>query len=144
MKAKHVLYLVIIVGLLVPLSAIPVLADGGIPMWVHHARVAYTGRSHWGPDAVGAFIHIRDANLTMVEGALVSGTWTWTLSDGTVGTEDQQVLTNRQGIAELSVWEGRGEYKICVTGVTKDGWLYDPALNWDDLDSEGCTVFTAP
>jgi hypothetical protein len=136
MKAKHVLYLAIIVGLLAPMSALPVLAEGdGITMWVHRARVAYTGRSPHGPDAVVAFIHVRDVTLDMVEGATVAAEWT--LPDGS--TIQEEMLTNGQGIAEFRLWEGRGDYMICVTGVTKVGWSYDPTL-----DREACPVFTVP
>ncbi len=41
-------------------------------MWVHRARLTYTGRSSGGPDMMIAYIHIRDADLDMVEGAIVS------------------------------------------------------------------------
>jgi hypothetical protein len=136
MKTKHVLYLAIVVGLLLSLSTLPVLAEEeGIPMWVHRARLAYTGRSPHGPDAIVAFIHIRDATLDMVEGATVSAQWT--LPDGTLRQE--AVFTNAQGIAEFRLWEGRGDYQICVTSVTKAGWQYDSTL-----DRETCPVFTMP
>jgi hypothetical protein len=136
MKAKHVLYFVIIVGLLASTGALPVLAEeGDIEMWVHRTRVTYTGRSSGGPDAIVAYIHIRDTNLEMVEGALVTALWT--LPDGS--TYEQKLLTNAQGIAPLSVWEGAGDYTICVTDVTKAGWEYNPELNW-----ETCGSFVLP
>ena len=56
------LYLAILLGLLVSMAAVPVLADDpDIPMWVHRARLTYTGRSSGGPDMMVAYIHIRDA-----------------------------------------------------------------------------------
>ncbi len=136
MKAKHVLYILIVAGLLVPMIAVPALAaEDDIPMWVHRARLAHTGRSSSGVDAIVAFIHIRDATLDMVEGAAVMAVWT--LPDGT--NYQEETLTNEQGIAIFTLWEGRGDYQICVTSVTKDGWLYDPTL-----DREACPVFTVP
>lgn len=140
MKLKQVLYAAILAGLLVSLGALPAgiqpaLADDPTTMWVHRARLAYTGRSSHGPDAMVAFIHIRDANLEMVPGATVSAEWTF--PDGT--TLLDAAVTNEQGIAILSLWEGRGQYQICVLDVTRAGWLYDASL-----DREGCAVFTLP
>ena len=137
MKAKYVLYFMILVGLLAPMSAVPALADDGdLPMWVHQLSVTYTGRSHWGPDAIVAYAHIHDANHDRVEGAMVSAEWT--LPDGTVYVAEA-VETSVQGIAEFSVFDGPGDYTICITGVTKDGWAYDPDLNRDD-----CATFILP
>jgi hypothetical protein len=139
MKIKPVLYLVILAGLLASMAALPVLAEEEpIAMWVHRARLAYTGRSPHGPDAVVAFVHIRDATLDMVEGATVTAVWTLPGDDGP-WTKTEAVVTNEQGIAVFAVWEGRGDYRLCVTGVTKDGWLWDPTL-----DREVCPVFTVP
>ena len=138
MKTKHLLYLTIALGILVSLSAVPALAEEGdtpIPMWVHRARLAYTGRSSGGPDSIKAYFHIRDATLDMVEEATVTAEWT--LPDGTTITE--RVLTNERGIAIFSVWEGWGDYKICVIDVTKATHLYDA-----DLDRESCPEFTMP
>jgi hypothetical protein len=126
MKAKLPLYLVIAAVMLVSLMAVPVLADDEpIPMWISRARLAYNGRSSSSPDRVVALIHVRDANLTMVEGAAVTAEWT--LPDGTVS--QSTALTAFQGIAQFSVWAGRGVYTLCVLDVTKAGWLYDPGLN---------------
>jgi hypothetical protein len=134
MKANRLLYLVLIVGLLGSMGTLPTLAEeGDITMWVHSARLAYTGRSPHGPDALVAYIHIRDTSLEMVEGATV--TVTWTLPDKPSRIE--RVITNEQGIARFSLWEGRGDYKICIDDVTKDGWIYDPTL-----DREVCPTFT--
>ncbi len=136
MKTRHVLYIVIVAGLLASAIALPALADeGDIEMWVHRARVAYTGRSSGGTDTMVAFIHIRDTNLEMVEGALVTADWA--LPDGS--TREDTMLTNAQGIGAFSLWEGRGTYEICVTGVTEDGRVYDEELNW-----ETCGTFVLP
>lgn len=136
MRAKLLLYLAIVVGILLSLVAFPVLAEGNpIPMWVSRARLAYVGRSSTGPDAVVGMIHLRDATRAMVEAAAVSVEWT--LPDGTVLQET--ALTAFQGVAEFRAWAGRGAYRLCVTDVTKEGRLYDP-----DLDRESCPVFIVP
>ena len=136
MKTRHLLYVVIVAGLLASAVALPALADeGDIEMWVHRARVAYTGRSSGGTDAMVAFIHIRDTTLDMVEGASVTAEWT--LPDGS--TREVQMPTNTQGIAAFSVWTERGEYAICVKDVTKDGREYNHELNW-----ETCGTFVLP
>jgi hypothetical protein len=136
MKGKLPLYLVIAVTMLISLIAVPVLAaEDPIPMWVSRARLAYNGRSPSGPDRVVGMIHVRDATLAMVEGATVTAEWT--LPDGTVFQET--ALTSFQGIAQFSVWAGRGVYKLCVIDVIKVGWLYDPGL-----DRETCPIFIVP
>jgi hypothetical protein len=143
MKMRHLLYLTIILGLLLPMSALTVLAEDPevIPMWIQRARLTWTGRSSGGPDAVVGFIHIRDGENDMVEGALVDAVWT--LPDGTSLAES--IDTNRQGIAIFSLWEGRGEYTLCVTDVTKAGWDYQPELNFDTMNNDtGCQLFVVP
>lgn len=138
MKVKHVLYLVIIIGMLAPAIAFPVLAEeGDIPMWVHRARLAYVGRSSGGPDAMVAYVHIRDASLDMVEGAAV--TIQWTLPDGST-PDEEMLITDSCGVAKFTRWDGEGEYKFCVTDVTKAGWDYDPDLG---LNRDTCAVLTS-
>jgi hypothetical protein len=122
--------------MLVSLVAIPVLADDDpIPMWVSRARLAYNGRSSSSPDRVVGLIHVRDANQAMVSGAAVTAEWT--LPDGTVLQET--AFTAFQGIAQFTVWAGRGVYKLCLIDVTKEGWLYDP-----DRDLETCPTLSVP
>ena len=155
MRIKHVLYLAIIVGLLASMGAIPVLAeegeDGDIPMWVHRARLTYTGRSSNGSDMMVAYIHIRDAELNMVEEATVFATWT--LPDGTVlgsGIDDDpyiEAITNLQGIAIFELFAGAGEYKICVTDVTKTDLEPDLEPDWEyvpGFNRETCATYLLP
>jgi hypothetical protein len=139
MKAKHLLYILVIAGLLVPTVALPVLADDSVipmPIWVHQARVAYTGRSSTGPDAIVAYVHIRDDNLERVEGATVTANWEWKLREGTFTRDGVQAVTNEQGIAIFEIFEGAGDYTICVDFVAKDSneagdsWEYTPESNW--------------
>jgi hypothetical protein len=137
MKMRQVVYLAVVAGLLMLMVGLPAMAEeGDIPMWVHQLSVTYTGRSHWGPDAITALAHIHDANHDRVEGATVTAQWT--LPDGTVCTEVDEE-TNVQGIAEFSTFEGAGDYTICVSGVTKVGWEYDPDSNRDT-----CATFILP
>ena len=135
MKAKKLLYLAIVAGILALTIAVPVLAvEDPILMWVHRARLNYNGRASTCPDQMVALIHIRDAENDMVEGAEVTAEWT--LPDLTTVTEYR--LTGAQGFARFSRWDGKGTYKFCVKGVTKDGWQYD-----ETLDRESCPTFTA-
>jgi hypothetical protein len=125
-KTKHMLYLIVIVGLLLPMSA---LAVDDTPMWVHRFRLIWTERATGYPDAVVAFIHIRDADNRAVEGAKVEAEWTspyWKEPVAVVST------TNRQGIAIFRVWHGPGWYHLCVHSVSKGGRNYDSELNRDD------------
>ena len=137
-KARQLLYVAIVAGILVLTIASSVLADGdAIPMWVHRARLNYNGRSSTGDDRVVALIHVRDANNEMVAGATVTAEWTVPDPDPDERVFRETTLTNLKGIARFSVWEGRGEYMICVIDVTKGGWLYDR-----NLDRESCPTFT--
>jgi hypothetical protein len=134
MKTRRMLYFAILAGLLVTMSAIPALAaEGDIPMYVHQSRVAHTGRSSGGTDDIVGYIHIRDDNLERVAGAEVTADWQWTLFDGTEGElAGQTATTGDQGLAVFDdLYEGYGEYTICVTTVTKTGWEYVPDSNWE-------------
>ena len=137
MNAKHVLFVAIVVALLAPMVAVPVLAeqDDAPAMWVHRLRPRYTGR-RLNPGQVHTKVHIRDATLDMVEGAEVTAVWT--LPDGTV-MAPRTDLTNDKGIADFAVWAGSGYYKICVVNVTAAGRLWDPAL-----DREVCPILKVP
>jgi hypothetical protein len=136
MKFRALIYVAILISLLASIASISALAaDAPTTMWVQRARLAYTGRSSHGPDAITAYIHVRDETLAMVTNAQVKVEWT--LPDGTIIQE--AAPTGFQGIAEFSLWVGRGTYKVCVLDIVKEGWLYNPAL-----DRESCPVFTTP
>jgi hypothetical protein len=135
MKAK-LLSVAILAVMLGTMLAIPVMAeDEETTMWVSRVRVAWTGRSSGGTDWIVGMVHIRDANLQAVEGATVTAEWT--LPDGTV-LEKTAVTADVTGIATFGIWTGKGVYRLCVKDVTKEGWLYDPALN-----TETCGVVTS-
>ena len=139
MKTRRMLYLAILAGLLVTMSALPALAVDDIPMYVHQSRVAYTGRSSGGPDDIVGYVHIQDVNLAKVEGAMVLAVWT--LPDDSLYTPEG-VETNSHGLAVFDdLWEGFGEYTLCVTGVTKAGWEYDESLNWE---GQTCATLVMP
>lgn len=135
MQPKHILLCVVLVlVLLAPIGILPIGAEDDIPMWVHRARLAYTGRSPHGEDLMVAHIHIRDANNSMVEGAAVTAQWT-----SPNGEQTLTQTTDAQGVAEFVLWEGPGTYTLCVLYVVKAGWAYDSAL-----DRETCPTFVVP
>jgi hypothetical protein len=74
---------------------------------------------------VTANITIHDLSSNPVSGATVSAQWT--LPNG--AKKNQTASTNTSGIATFNCTANRGNYKICVTNVTKTGWIYDPAGN---------------
>jgi hypothetical protein len=121
--------------MLATVVALPVIADDPIAMWVSRVRLAYNGRSSHSPDRIVGLIHVRDGNLATVPGTEVTAEWA--LPDGTV--LEETAVTAFQGIATFTIWEGRGEYRLCVTDLTKDGWDYHP-----DLNRETCAKFRLP
>jgi uncharacterized membrane protein len=81
-------------------------------------------------------VSILDQNGNVVPSATVFGEWT--LPDGTLTA--QSAATNTSGVATLRVvTRQRGLYEICVTNVTKAGYVYDPSQN-----VETCDVITVP
>ncbi|MFN2169433.1 MAG: hypothetical protein ACK2U9_24645 [Anaerolineae bacterium] len=97
----------------------PVMAEDETPMGVSRVRLAHNGRSASLSDRVVGMVHVRDANMSAVAGALVAAVWT--KPDGT--TLETTAVTDFQGIATFQVWAGSGEYQLCVTDVRLDGWL---------------------
>jgi hypothetical protein len=136
MDPKKLLYAVLVAALVVLAVAVPVLAEGDIPMWVQRARLAYVGRNCSCPDRMVAMVHIRDATKSMVAGALVTVNWTVPYSDEEI---TQKAQTNSQGIAEFDVPSAvAGDYVLCIDAVTAAERTYDPGL-----DREVCPVITA-
>lgn len=133
MKAKQLLLVAVVVAVLGTLIAVPVMAEDETPMWVTRVRLAYNGRSSHSADRVVGMVHVRDANMSAVAGALVEATWT--KPDG--NTVQTEAFTDFQGIATFEIWAGSGEYQLCVTDVTLNGWLYDPGAN-----GETCGMLT--
>jgi len=136
MKIRNLLNALLLVAILAFAFAVPIMAqDEPTTMFVQRARLAHTGRSSHSPDAIVAYIHVRDETLAMVPGVAV--TVQWTLPDGTQYLET--AISEFQGIASFSDWAGRGTYKVCVIDMVKTGWLWNPAL-----DLESCPVFVVP
>jgi len=76
---------------------------------------------------VTALIKIVDQNNALVPSATVSARWT--LPNGS--TVDKTGVTNANGAATVKTGAQTqtGNYQVCVTGVVKTGYLYDPASN---------------
>ena len=125
MKAKRVLFAAVVAAMLLTMLALPAMAEEGTAMWVSQVRLAWNGRSSGSTDRVVAMVHVRDANLASVDGALVTAEWT--LPNGAV--VGATAVTDFQGIATFETWAGGGAYALCVTDLTKTGWVYDPDLN---------------
>ena len=138
-KTRKLRYVAILAGVLVSTLALPVLADGDTPMWVHRIRLAYVGRNCSCPDRMVAMVHIRDATKAMVADAEVTVEWTVPKPDGTVAVVEQTAVTAFQGIAEFAVPAAQaGEYKLCVVSVTEAEREYRPLS-----DREECPTIRA-
>ena len=125
MRIKRVLFAAVVAAMLLTMLALPAMAEGDTAMWVSQVRLAWNGRSSSSSDRVVAMVHVRDANLAAVDGAVVTAEWT--LPDGEV--LEATAVTDFQGIATFEVWEGGGAYALCVTDLAKAGWFYAPELN---------------
>jgi subtilisin family serine protease len=79
-----------------------------------------------------SFVRIIDEDGAPVEGATVDVEWTLPWGQTRVGQKD----TNANGWAWFSAfsWQS-GTYQVCVTGVGKAGFVYDPDQNWETCDS---------
>jgi len=84
---------------------------------------------------VSADITIKDEDAYPVNGATVSAQWT--LPKGR--QVNQQQVTGATGVASFSISSKAGTYQICVTDVTKAGWIYDPSQN-----VKTCETLTVP
>jgi len=140
MKTKKLLFILLVAAMLVSAVALTAAAEGDVPMWVTGVRLAYNGRSSSSPDRVVALVHVRDANKAAVEGATVTAEWTLPGGATVVATAE----TEFQGIASFTIWAGRGEYKLCVQDVVKDGWAYDESLNLETCGTIDITVPFSP
>jgi len=123
MKTK--LCLALVVTVLLALLAVPALAGTSeTPMWVSRVRLAHTGRSTSGTDAIVALVRVRDANRRNVAGATVTVRWTVPNAPAFTTTG----ITSRTGYARLSTWTGSGTYGLSVINVVKPGWQYTPVV----------------
>ncbi len=103
---------------------------------VHVDGIKLRYRERIGRYLVISALRILDQNGQRVAEAAVDVEWT--LPDGS--QESQQALTNVRGLARYRVKSMQsGVYQICVTDVTKDGYVYDPTQN-----EETCDTLTVP
>jgi hypothetical protein len=82
--------------------------------------------------AVTATSHVLDLAQRPVPGAVATALWT---KPGG-GLTPQQVTSSAQGRAAFRINTMlTGLFRLCVTGVTKSGWLYDASRNVETCDS---------
>ncbi len=110
--------------------------EGGLPtIHVDGIKLKYVERTPGRYVVLGA-LRILDEQGARVAGAQV--TVEWTLPDGATST--QQAPTNARGLVRYRVRSVQvGVYEMCVTEVTKAGFLYDPGQN-----GETCDTVTVP
>jgi len=100
-------------------------------MHVQSIRLRYLDRGG-GRYVVTGSLRVLDQDGLVVPGATVNVEWT--LPDGS--TQDQQAVTGANGVAQLRTKSMlTGAYQLCVTDITKPGWLYDPDQNGETCDS---------
>ncbi|HNS52786.1 MAG TPA: Ig-like domain-containing protein [Anaerolineae bacterium] len=113
----------------------PIDAQPGPRMHVSAVKVTYRQLLP-GRTVLSGSVRIVDAGRQPVAGAAVQAAWT--APDGTV-TNGQAVTTTR-GIATLRAKATQpGTYQLCVTGVSVEGWVYDP-----DQNGTTCAQVTVP
>ncbi|MGY4707891.1 S8 family serine peptidase [Candidatus Bipolaricaulota sp. J31] len=81
-----------------------------------------------------ATVVIVDTDGFPVEGALVTGQWGGVVSGEVSGTTDANGEVTFVSDSVRSPASG-SEFSFCVTGVTKDGYVYDSTLNVETCDS---------
>ena len=88
-------------------------------------------KMNWAPGRPGIYkviaaVRIHDQSHAVVPGATVLGDWT--LPDGAV--TGQQATTNSLGQAKFQQKSAQcGLFQLCVTGMSKPGYGYDPGAN---------------
>ena len=83
-------------------------------------------------DLVLGLVRILDENNTPVEGATVDVEWTLPMGYAYPMSKS----TNAAGLAvPLMVNRWPSTYELCVTGVTKGGFVYDPSMNYETCDT---------
>ncbi len=98
----------------------------------HVKSIVLSHQRSGGQYKVIAKVTVVDQNNVVVPGAKVYATWTLPNNS----TQNQQVMSNTQGVAQFSVLSPQtGTYQICVTNIAKTNWAYDPAANVETCDS---------
>jgi subtilisin family serine protease len=100
-------------------------------MHIQSIRLRYQDRGG-GRYIVTASLRVLDQDNQVVPGATVSAQWT--LPSGS--HVDQQAVTSLGGVAQFRLKSTQaGVFGLCVTDVTKPGWIYDPDQNGETCDS---------
>jgi hypothetical protein len=95
------------------------------PMHVGRVQASYAPVGIGGY-SIQAMVTIHDLEHMPVAGATVVVGW---ISPKGIHLS-QQAVTDFQGKARFEFRSAvRGAYQVCVTNVTKTGWVYDPMLN---------------
>lgn len=99
---------------------------------LHVGNIVMAYRAIGGQYAVRAIVPIRDHNNNPVVAATVAADWT--LPNGKVIS--QMATTAQNGSARFGMRRQQtGVYQICVIGVGKPGYTYDPAQNLETCES---------
>lgn len=104
-------------------------SSGGAEIYVFDIAMSYSKQgSQYTAQAV---VWIKDSSGNNVDGATVSGTWSGVVSgtaQGVTGADGKVTLTSPKT-------KSTGTFTFTVTGVTKSGFTYNPALNVETSDS---------
>ena len=104
------------------------------PATMHVMGVRMKAQLYGGRYLVRGVVQVGDADHQPVPGATVSAVWT--VPDGR--HKSAQAVTGTTGLAAFKLQLGQaGSYQLCVTGVTKEGMLYDPVQNHETCDTIG-------
>jgi hypothetical protein len=77
-------------------------------------------------------VKVLDEAHQRVGGAAVSVEWTY--PDGS--TLAQEAVSTPPGVARFRLKSGEtGIHQLCVTGISKVGWSYDPGQNVETCDT---------
>jgi carboxypeptidase D len=100
-------------------------------MHVGGIKIRYQAKGA-GKYVVSGSVRIFNESHQLLPGAAVSAQWN--LPDGS--HQNQQALTNANGLAAFRVKTTQiGAFQVCVTDVTKSGYVYDPAQNHETCHS---------
>jgi hypothetical protein len=121
-------------GYLNALAAVAACAGGGEPtMHVHDIRMKY--REQAGRYVVLSMVRVYDESNAPVDAASVDVEWTLP-----TGSDAQTEMTDAAGRAKFRVRSyDMGIYEVCVTDITKAGYVYDPGQN-----NETCETVSVP
>ena len=93
-------------------------------------NIAMAGKVSRGARSATATVTVKNSRGALVSGAVVSGTWSGAVSRSVTAT------TSSKGTAVLSSPTSTvaGTFTFTVTGITLNGWVYDPKSNVETTD----------